>query len=46
MHAAFARDFGEIDPQMGRWTSWEDVSQAAEALLDRRAADKAVLGVT
>jgi NADPH:quinone reductase-like Zn-dependent oxidoreductase len=37
---------GEIDPQIGLRTSWEDVSQAAEALLDRRVAGKAVLDVT
>lgn len=36
----------EIDPQVGLRTSWEDVSQAAEALLDRRVAGKAVLDVT
>ena len=37
---------GEIDPQIGLRTSWEDVSHAAEALLDRRVAGKAVLDVT
>ena len=36
---------GEIDPQVGLRTSWEDVSEAAEALLDRRVAGKAVLDV-
>lgn len=36
----------EIDPQIGLRTSWEDVSQAAETLLDRRVAGKAVLDVT
>ena len=35
----------EIDPQVGLRASWEDVSQAAEALLDRRVAGKAVLDV-
>lgn len=35
----------EIDPQIGLRTSWEDVSKAAEALLDRRVAGKAVLDV-
>ena len=36
---------GEIDPQIGLRTSWADVSDAAEALLDRRVAGKAVLDV-
>lgn len=36
---------GEIDPQVGLRTSWEDVSEAAEALLGRRVAGKAVLDV-
>ena len=36
---------GEIDPQVGFRTSWEDVAEAAEALLDRRVAGKAVLDV-
>jgi NADPH2:quinone reductase len=35
----------EIDPQIGLRTSWDDVSEAAEALLDRRVAGKAVLDV-
>jgi len=35
----------EIDPQIGLRTSWEDVSHAAEALLGRRVAGKAVLDV-
>ncbi|AGB21594.1 Zn-dependent oxidoreductase, NADPH:quinone reductase [Mycobacterium sp. JS623] len=35
----------EIDPQIGLRTSWEDVAEAAEALLDRRVAGKAVLDV-
>jgi NADPH:quinone reductase-like Zn-dependent oxidoreductase len=37
---------GEIDPQIGLRTSWADVSDAAEALLDRRVAGKAVLDVS
>jgi NADPH:quinone reductase-like Zn-dependent oxidoreductase len=37
---------GEIDPQVGLRVSWDDVSEAAEALLDRRVAGKAVLEVT
>lgn len=37
---------GEIDPQVGLRVSWEDVADAAEALLDRRVAGKAVLDVT
>jgi NADPH:quinone reductase-like Zn-dependent oxidoreductase len=36
---------GELDPQIGLRTSWEGVSEAAEALLDRRVAGKAVLDV-
>ena len=36
---------GELDPQIGLRTSWHDVSDAAEALLDRRVAGKAVLDV-
>jgi NADPH:quinone reductase-like Zn-dependent oxidoreductase len=36
---------GELDPQIGMRVSWEDVSEAAEALLDRRVAGKAVLDV-
>lgn len=36
---------GGIDPQIGLRTSWEDVADAAEALLDRRVAGKAVLDV-
>jgi NADPH:quinone reductase-like Zn-dependent oxidoreductase len=36
---------GEIDPQIGLRVSWNDVSEAAEALLDRRVAGKAVLDV-
>jgi NADPH2:quinone reductase len=36
---------GEIDPQIGLRTSWDDVSEAAEALLDRRVPGKAVLDV-
>jgi NADPH:quinone reductase-like Zn-dependent oxidoreductase len=34
---------GEIDPQIGLRTSWENVAEAAEALLARRVAGKAVL---
>jgi NADPH:quinone reductase-like Zn-dependent oxidoreductase len=34
-----------IDPQVGLRASWEQVSEAAEALLDRRVAGKAVLDV-
>ena len=37
---------GELDPQIGLRASWNDVSEAAEALLDRRVAGKAVLDVT
>jgi NADPH:quinone reductase-like Zn-dependent oxidoreductase len=36
---------GQIDPQIGLRTSWDDVAEAAEALLDRRVAGKAVLDV-
>jgi NADPH2:quinone reductase len=36
---------GEIDPQIGLRVSWDEVSKAAEALLDRRVAGKAVLDV-
>jgi NADPH2:quinone reductase len=36
---------GELDPQIGLRTSWQNVSDAAEALLDRRVAGKAVLDV-
>jgi NADPH:quinone reductase-like Zn-dependent oxidoreductase len=36
---------GEIDPQIGLRVSWDEVSAAAEALLDRRVAGKAVLDV-
>jgi NADPH:quinone reductase len=36
---------GQIDPQIGLRTSWTDVSEAAEALLDRRVAGKVVLDV-
>ena len=36
---------GELDPQIGLRASWDDVSEAAEALLDRRVAGKAVLDV-
>ena len=34
---------GAIDPQVGLRTSWEDVSEAAEALLGRKVAGKVVL---
>jgi NADPH:quinone reductase-like Zn-dependent oxidoreductase len=34
---------GELDPQIGLRDSWEDVSKAADALLNRRVAGKAVL---
>ena len=37
---------GELDPQIGLRGSWEDMSAAAEALLDRRVAGKAVLDVS
>jgi NADPH:quinone reductase len=36
---------GEIDPQIGLRVSWNEVSEAAEALLERRVAGKAVLDV-
>jgi NADPH:quinone reductase len=36
---------GEIDPQIGLRTSWDDVSEAAEALVERRVPGKAVLDV-
>jgi len=36
---------GEIDPQIGLRSSWNEVSDAAEALLARRVAGKAVLDV-
>ena len=36
---------GEIDAQIGLRASWHDISEAAEALLDRRVAGKAVLDV-
>jgi NADPH2:quinone reductase len=36
---------GEIDPQIGLRTSWNEVSEAADALLGRRVAGKAVLDV-
>jgi NADPH2:quinone reductase len=36
---------GELDPQIGLRASWENVSEAAEALLDRRVPGKAVLDV-
>jgi NADPH:quinone reductase len=36
---------GELDAQIGLRASWEDVAEAAEALLDRRVAGKAVLDV-
>ncbi|HTH89613.1 zinc-binding dehydrogenase [Mycobacterium sp.] len=36
---------GEIDPQIGLRSSWNEVSDAAAALLDRRVAGKAVLDV-
>jgi NADPH:quinone reductase len=35
----------EIDPQIGLRSSWNEVSDAAEALLDRQVAGKAVLDV-
>jgi NADPH2:quinone reductase len=34
---------GELDPQIGLRVSWTEVAEAAEALLDRRVAGKAVL---
>src|SRR3954467_1236188 len=36
---------GELDAQIGMRGSWEDVAEAAAALLDRRVAGKAVLDV-
>jgi NADPH:quinone reductase len=36
---------GEIDPQIGLRTSWNEVAKAAEALLDRQVPGKAVLDV-
>ena len=36
---------GYIDPQIGLRASWDEVSEAAEALLDRRVAGKAILDV-
>jgi NADPH2:quinone reductase len=36
---------GEIDPQIGLRTSWNEVAKAAEALLDRQVPAKAVLDV-
>ena len=36
---------GEIDPQIGLRSSWNEVSDAAAALLDRRVAGKVVLDV-
>src|SRR5690349_7366398 len=37
---------GDLDPQIGLRTSWREVSEAAQALLDRQVAGKAVLDVT
>lgn len=37
---------GQLDPQIGLSDSWDNVSQAADALLSRRVAGKAVLDVT
>jgi NADPH:quinone reductase-like Zn-dependent oxidoreductase len=37
---------GQLDPQIGLRDSWDNVSGAAEALLDRRVAGKAVLEVS
>jgi NADPH2:quinone reductase len=37
---------GQLDPQIGLRDSWDNVSGAAEALLDRRVAGKVVLDVT
>ncbi|MDT5364042.1 MAG: NADPH:quinone reductase [Mycobacterium sp.] len=37
---------GQLDPQIGLRDSWDNVSGAAEALLDRRVAGKAVLDVS
>jgi NADPH2:quinone reductase len=36
---------GDLDPQIGLRASWKDICDAAEALLDRRVAGKAVLDV-
>lgn len=36
---------GELDPQIGLRDSWDNVSAAAEALLNRTVAGKAVLRV-
>ena len=36
---------GELDPQVGLRTSWEDVAEAADALLGRKVAGKVVLDV-
>jgi NADPH2:quinone reductase len=37
---------GELDPQIGLRDSWDNVSEAAEALLNRKVAGKAVLKVS
>ncbi|MHC9293854.1 zinc-binding dehydrogenase [Mycobacterium sp. LTG2003] len=37
---------GELDPQIGLRDSWENVASAAQALLDRKVAGKAVLRVS
>jgi NADPH2:quinone reductase len=37
---------GELDPQIGLRDSWDNVSEAAEALLNRQVAGKAVLKVS
>jgi NADPH:quinone reductase-like Zn-dependent oxidoreductase len=37
---------GQLDPQIGLRDSWDNVSSAADALLSRRVAGKAVLDVT
>jgi NADPH2:quinone reductase len=37
---------GALDPLIGLRTSWQDVAEAAAALLGRRVAGKAVLDVT
>jgi NADPH:quinone reductase-like Zn-dependent oxidoreductase len=37
---------GQLDPQVGLRDSWDNVSAAAEALLGRRVAGKAVLDVS
>jgi NADPH:quinone reductase-like Zn-dependent oxidoreductase len=37
---------GALDPQIGLRTSWQDVAEAAAALLGRKVAGKAVLDVT